>query len=408
MNPPLPPDTSPDAPWKQRFRAPLLGDLQIAPGDRRSAVVSGNPSGVFQTYAVDLTDGSMRQLTHADAGTVLSLLAQDGRSLLTLADEGGNEVGHWTRIALADGAITDLTPDLPAYSSWTVATDRAGAQVAIAITGDDGTQIWIASSTGEHAPRRLVAMWGLMLSLAFGADGSTLVCLTSEPTKSNAYALVAFDVATGERLGQLWDGPPSSMYGVLPEPPVAELRRRPTPVAGSGRCCGIRAPAIEGTLRSTSKATSRCSTGPTTAPSCCSRSPTAPRRRSFATTWRRAPAGWSSSAAARSARTPDTVPIVRSSRSGRARPSRTKSSRSRPAGFARWSVRTTRPPARRGGPSRSRPRTARTSRRGWACPTDWDPSPRSCRCTAAPRACPKMPTARGSPPGSITAMRSAR
>src|SRR3954447_3765550 len=214
---PLPPDAHADAPWKQRFRAPLFADLQIASGDRRSAVVSSSESGLFQAYALDLVSGAMRQLTHADNGTVLSYLAVDGRSLLTLEDAGGNEVGHWVAIPVQGGPTTDLTPEMPAYSSWSVATDRAGSQVAIAITSDDGTEIWIASATGTSAVR-VGSMWGLVLALVFSEDGGTLVCLSSEPTRSNTYAVVAFDVGTGERVGQLWDGAPSSMYGLIAEP----------------------------------------------------------------------------------------------------------------------------------------------------------------------------------------------
>ena len=50
MRAPSPPDASRDAPWKQRFRAPFLGDLQLARADRRQAVVTSNASGVFQAY----------------------------------------------------------------------------------------------------------------------------------------------------------------------------------------------------------------------------------------------------------------------------------------------------------------------------------------------------------------------
>jgi dipeptidyl aminopeptidase/acylaminoacyl peptidase len=215
---PLSPDRSADAPWKQRFRAPLFADLQIAAGDRRSAVVSSSESGLFQGYALDLGSGAMRQLTHADTGTVLTSLSRDGRSLLTLDDKGGDEVGHWVAIPVGGGPQVDLTPDMAAYSSWSVATDSTGTQVAIAVTSDGGTEIWIASSGGDAAPRRLLASWGLVLTLAFSADGQTVLYLSSEPTRSNTYAAVAVDVATGERLGELWDGAPSSMYGLITEP----------------------------------------------------------------------------------------------------------------------------------------------------------------------------------------------
>jgi len=213
MKTPLPPDTSADALWKQRFHARLFADLQVAAGDRRSAVVSSNESGLFQTYALDLASGALRQLTHADTGTVLATLSEDGRSLLTLADEGGNEVGHWASIPHDGGTMTDLTPDMPPYSSWSIATDPDGDRVAIAISSDDGTEIWLASPDG--APSRFAAMWGLVLTLAFTTDGRILVCLSSEPTRSNAYALVAYDASTGEQVGQLWDGAPSSMYGLV-------------------------------------------------------------------------------------------------------------------------------------------------------------------------------------------------
>src|SRR3954451_3492459 len=155
---------------RRRFRPPLLAALQIAAGVRRSAVMSSSQSGVFQTYAIDLDTGAMRQLTNADAGTVLAYLAEDGRSLLTLEDEGGNEVGHWVSIPVQGGDRTDLTPDMQAYSSWTVAADRAGTQVAIAITTDDGTEIVVVSPSGASAPRRLGGMRGLVLALAFSAD----------------------------------------------------------------------------------------------------------------------------------------------------------------------------------------------------------------------------------------------
>jgi dipeptidyl aminopeptidase/acylaminoacyl peptidase len=218
VRPPRPPDTSPDAPWKQRFRASLFGGLQVAPGDRRSAVVSSNATGEFQAYALDPATGAMTQLTHADRGTVLAYLAEDGRTLLTLDDEGGNEIGHWVSIPVQGGAKTDLTPDMPGYSSWAVAVDRAGAQVAIAISTDDGTEVWIASATGDAAPRRFRAVRGVVLALAFSSNGKTLVYLSSEPTGSNTYALVASDVASGAQVGELWDGAPSSMYGLVAEP----------------------------------------------------------------------------------------------------------------------------------------------------------------------------------------------
>lgn len=214
---PLPPDTSTDAVWKRRFRTPSMGELQIARGDRRRATVSSNASGVFQTYALDLDGGGLRQLTTAATGTVFARLTDDGRSVLALRDDGGNEVGHWARIPFDGGDAIDLTPGMPPYSSWAVATSRDGAQVAMAITGDEGTEIWLARH-GDAEPVMLASMWGLMPSLSFTADGDTIVCLSAEPTRSNTYALVALDARTGEERARLWDGELSSMSGLVTAP----------------------------------------------------------------------------------------------------------------------------------------------------------------------------------------------
>jgi dipeptidyl aminopeptidase/acylaminoacyl peptidase len=215
---PRPPDTSPDAVWKRRFRTPLLGDLQVASGDRRRATMSSNASGVFQAYSLDLGGGGPRprQLTTGSTGTVFAHLSDDGRSVLTLLDEGGNEVGHWAGIPFEGGDAIDLTPGMAPYSSWAVATSRDGAEVALAITGDDGTDVWLARSGAE--PLLLTSMWGLMFSLAFTADGATIVCLSAEPTRSNTYALVAIDARTGGQMGELWDGGSSSMSGLRTAP----------------------------------------------------------------------------------------------------------------------------------------------------------------------------------------------
>ena len=90
------------------------------------------------------------------SGTVLSVLAQDGRSLLTLADEGGNEVGHWTRIALADGAIAYYTPDQIATRFGVIALDEG-------------------SGPDERLPATLADRLAIHLDLVGGISGDTLI-----------------------------------------------------------------------------------------------------------------------------------------------------------------------------------------------------------------------------------------
>lgn len=225
MNQPLPPDRSEDAVWKQRYRRPQLDGLQVARRDRDRATVLSDATGVTQTYVLDLRSGELRQLTDAPAGSIFAAISPDGRHLYTLEDVEGSEVGHWTRRPIDGGATIDLTPDLPPYSSWLIAASNDGRTVVMAISDDDGTTVWRCRPDDAGSdPTRLHTSSGLILWISFTADGDTIVCLTSGPTGSNAYALVALDVATGDELATLWDGEPSSMGACVASPMPGDRR----------------------------------------------------------------------------------------------------------------------------------------------------------------------------------------
>ncbi|MEP6758576.1 MAG: prolyl oligopeptidase family serine peptidase [Actinomycetota bacterium] len=232
---PRPPDRSADATWKQRFRFPRLDGLQVARRNRDRALVLSDQTGVTQAYALDLRSGEMRQMTDAPSGSVLAMISPDGRFVFALEDVGGNEVGHWARRPIEGGPVLDLTPNMPAYSSWEIAASDDGDMVAIGVSDDDGTSVWICRPDAEHTdPTRLLTAPGLIRRMAFTSDGGSVVCQTSGPTGSNASALVAIDAATGAELATLWDGAPSSM-GTPVASPVAGDRRVASTSNVSGR-----------------------------------------------------------------------------------------------------------------------------------------------------------------------------
>ncbi|MGZ4149586.1 MAG: S9 family peptidase [Actinomycetota bacterium] len=212
MRPPQAPDPSPGAPWRRRFEVTHLYGFEIAAGDRSRGMLLHDGSGTAQAHSVDLRTGEMRQLTHAPTGTVMVHPMPDG-SAVFLADEGGEEVGHWHRAPWDGSAPEDLTPSMPAYSSWTIGVARDGSRLAFAAVGQEGTSLYVVElgPGAPPAPRLLVTVPGLAMSLVFSADAATLCCESSGPTGSNTYALVAYDVATGRERGSLWDGPPSSV-----------------------------------------------------------------------------------------------------------------------------------------------------------------------------------------------------
>src|SRR6266508_4329398 len=104
--------TAPDAPWKQRFRAPAIFFTAIAPLAPARGLVWTNLSGTLQFHAWDVLTGQLRQITHTPGGQNTFLnLSPDGKWLYYLKDEHGNEIGHYVRIPYEGGEPEDITTD---------------------------------------------------------------------------------------------------------------------------------------------------------------------------------------------------------------------------------------------------------------------------------------------------------
>ena len=103
------------APWKQRYRAPIVLWTQIAPANPARGLAVTNRSGKNQLYAWDVPTGALRQITNQPAGIQYGGISGDGRYIYYLDDEQGNEIGHFVRVPFENGEAEDLTPDLPPY-----------------------------------------------------------------------------------------------------------------------------------------------------------------------------------------------------------------------------------------------------------------------------------------------------
>src|SRR5262249_21048723 len=74
------------APWKQRFRAPVIASTQIARLAPTRGLVVSNRSGVYQLYAWDVPSGELRQLTSRPEGVSSGVISQEGRYVYYLND----------------------------------------------------------------------------------------------------------------------------------------------------------------------------------------------------------------------------------------------------------------------------------------------------------------------------------
>jgi dipeptidyl aminopeptidase/acylaminoacyl peptidase len=219
------PQLAPDAPWKERFRAPAVLWTQIAKNDPTTGLVAANFSGVNQLYAWNVTTGELRQLSHRPEGLSSGLLSPNGRYIYYLEDEGGNEVGHYVRLPLEGSPAEDLTPDLPPYSTFGIAAARAGNLIAFLLTDSEGFHLYAIEERQEDKSqipnpkiaqtRPLAHFSGLTWGPVLSADGAVAVLDSTERTGKPQYSLVAVDMGSGERIGELWDGPDTSVKSAL-------------------------------------------------------------------------------------------------------------------------------------------------------------------------------------------------
>lgn len=78
--------------------------------DGKELLVTGDQSGVFNAYALDLEQGTLAPLTRSTTDAVFTLAwFPDDRRFLYTADQGGNELNH-LYVREPDGTVHDLTP----------------------------------------------------------------------------------------------------------------------------------------------------------------------------------------------------------------------------------------------------------------------------------------------------------
>ena len=67
------------APWKQRFRTPVIANTQIARLAPTRGLVMSNQSGIYQLYTWNVPTGELRQLTDRFEGLLYGVISPNGR-----------------------------------------------------------------------------------------------------------------------------------------------------------------------------------------------------------------------------------------------------------------------------------------------------------------------------------------
>lgn len=215
------------APWKQRYRAPRVIWTQLAKGAPARGLAASNRSGVYQLYAWDVPTGDLRQLTDRPEGVLFGVLSPDGRHVYYLDDRQGNEIGHYVRMPFEGGALQDITPDLPPYSSWSFDLSQAGNLIGFTLADAGGYHVrsMNVGPDGElGTPHRLYDSKSIVFGPTISHSGEVAVLASTERGGSLRFSLLAHDSSTDEQIGELTDGPETSVEVASFSPVPGDLR----------------------------------------------------------------------------------------------------------------------------------------------------------------------------------------
>ena len=231
-----------NAPWRQRFRAPVVVWTQLAPANRARGVAITNRSGKNQLYAWNVSTGELQQLTDQTAGIQYGEISGDGRYIYYLDDEQGNELGHFVRVPFENGEVEDITPDLPPYSSLACFSSASGSHFGITAADAEGFHVYSMETLADGEISELRQLFHSD-KLAFGPlysyNGEVAVVATTDRATVQHFNLLAFETATGDQIAELWDGEGTSLDPLLFSPRPGDLR-----LAGTTNRSGLKRPFI--------------------------------------------------------------------------------------------------------------------------------------------------------------------
>ncbi len=226
MIPPI--DTSPNAVWKQRYRAPAIQYAGIARNAPERGLVWTNQSGTLQYHTWDVRTGRLAQLTHTPGGLGADPhLSPDGQWIYYFKDQSGNETGHFVRMPYTGGDWVDITPDVPPFSSSGFSISPLGNRLGYFIAARNGFTLYImdVNDQNELSPRPQVYHCPTMAGGPFfSADGKIAIVMTTEHTALNEFSLLAFDALSGKKIAELWEGEGFSLNYPTPSPVAGDSR----------------------------------------------------------------------------------------------------------------------------------------------------------------------------------------
>ncbi|HEX8026511.1 MAG TPA: hypothetical protein VF484_09910, partial [Candidatus Limnocylindrales bacterium] len=183
--------------WEARFRAPRTFWVQTAANRPDRGIVCTNATGVYQLHRWMVGEPLGDPITTEPTGRTFGRISHDGEWVYWLADQAGDEHGHFVAAPWSGGDPVDLTPDLPAYASFAAAAGADGA-FATSVIGPDRVQIavvpWVGDRPGTR-PTLLDPGPGFVTNLVVGPGA---IALSTTGGGGLSTRLRVLDAATGD------------------------------------------------------------------------------------------------------------------------------------------------------------------------------------------------------------------
>jgi TolB protein len=163
--------------------------------DGRSVIYSGNDTGQFEIYEMDLESGSARQLTSELGASLSPEISPDGQSILfSVRADDHNSVWIMGR----DGSNPHQIYGPPLADGWDPVWSPDGRFVLFASNWTGGIQLYIIQPDGQNL-QQVTSMDGLSGRSAWSPDGITIATY-SGPEWNHELLLMETDGANARQI----------------------------------------------------------------------------------------------------------------------------------------------------------------------------------------------------------------
>lgn len=205
-----PPNLSDTTDWEKRFRATIIRSTQRSARNPQRGLVVINRNGVDQLHGWDVQGGDLHPLTDIPLSVTLGGIDTNGEYIYYLQDTDGDETGHYVRVPFMGGQPEDITPDLPAYQSFSISQSLDGRYISFTAIYDGAFHIYTMRQQTHNildAPQILYKSERLSVGALLSYDADYAVIATTERSEYLEFALLAFPMtdATSQTVRVLHD-----------------------------------------------------------------------------------------------------------------------------------------------------------------------------------------------------------